>query len=42
MDELRQAIENMTKEELIKFIIIAADKLELSVLVVNDILGDMR
>lgn len=41
MDDLRQSIENMTKEELIKFIIVLIGMTNLPVSVVNDILGDM-
>lgn len=41
MEELRQAIEIMTKEELVKFIIILSYESGLSISVVNDILGNM-
>lgn len=41
MEELRTALEQMTKEDLVRFIIIVADELNLSVSIVNDILGDM-
>lgn len=41
MEELRQAIDKMTKEELIKLVIVLAGQTNLSVSVVNDILGDM-
>lgn len=41
MEELRQAIEQMTREELIKFTIIVIGASDLPISVVNDILGDM-
>lgn len=41
MEELRQAIEQMTKEELVKLVIVLATQTNLSVSVVNNILGDM-
>jgi hypothetical protein len=41
MENLRQAIEQMTKEEHIKFIIILTEKLNLPISVVHDILSDI-
>ena len=41
VEELRQAVEQLTKEELVKLLILLANESVLSVSIVNDILGDM-